>query len=122
MSLINEQQSLEPFARIALAGFDIRLRYAEGGKAWAIYLTRDGVAITHVVTGRTGTLNLESAEARARAGEFGPTSAGYSALSTLTERAESTMLDPRAYAAMCERVRAVAAAGKSLRATEAGDV
>lgn len=113
----SQTSQLEPFARIARAGFDIRFRYADGGRSWAINLTREGVAITHVVTGRTGTLNLETAEARARAGEFGPTSAAYSALAQLAERAETTMLDPKAYAAMAERVRAVATAGKSLRST-----
>lgn len=120
MPFINEQQKLEPFARIALAGFDIRVRYAEGGKAWSIYLTRDGVAITHVVTARTGTLNLETAEERARAGAFGTGSSMYSALASLADKTETLMLDPVAYAAMCERVRAVVSAGKSLRAVKKG--
>lgn len=112
-----QQQQLEPFARIARAGFDIRFKQATGN-AWAVCLMREGVAVACKSCPRNSHYSLAEAEARSRAAEWSAGSPVNAVLAQLAEVAESTMLDPKAYAAMCERVRAVTAVGKSLRATK----
>jgi hypothetical protein len=111
------QQQLEPYARIARAGFDIRFKQATGN-VWAVYLMREGVAVACKACPRNSHYSLAEAEARSRAAEWSAGSPVNEVLAQLADIAESTMLDPTAYAAMCECVRAVTEAGKGLSATK----
>jgi len=108
------QQKLEPFARIQRAGFDIRFKQ-NPDHTWTICLMRDGVAVACAQCARNSRYSLAEAEARSRAAEWSTGAPAITALEQLADTAEQTLLDPKAYAAMCERLRAVAVAGRAIK-------
>lgn len=111
-----QQQQLEPYARISRAGFDVRFKQSTGD-AWTICLMRDDVAVACASCPRSSYYSLAEAEKRSRASAWLSSSTVARVLAQLADTAEDTMLDPKRYAEMCERVRAATEAGMSLRKT-----
>lgn len=80
---------LEPYPRIDAAGCDITVGYAERCTRYRVCLRhRDGTTIACRVTGRSGKCNLAQAAARAKAGDWSPSSSFYATMLELADLAE----------------------------------